>query len=104
YAREHGDPDVAEAALRGVYQALWSDGLDIARLDVLADVGEAAGLEREPLHVALGLDDLEAEVAREQEAAAAAGIRGVPAVQLGSVLATGLIPADELLEWIDANR
>lgn len=100
YARIHGDGGVAEAVLQGLYEALWSDGRDIARLDVLADIGEAAGLDREPLHVALGLDEMEAEVVREQEAAAGAGISGVPAVQVGSALATGLIAPDELLAWV----
>lgn len=90
--------------LRGIYEALWTEGLDIARIDVLADVGEAAGLDREALHVALGLDEFEPDVIREQHAAAGAEITGVPAVQLGSVLASGLLPAHELLEWIDENR
>lgn len=90
--------------LRALYDALWLDGLDIARLDVLADVGEAAGLDREALHVALGVDDFEAEVVREQEAAVAAGLTGVPAVQVSDVVATGLFPAHELVEWIERNR
>lgn len=101
FALAHGG---VEAVLRGIYEALWTDGLDIARIDVLADVGEAAGLDRDALHVALGLDEYEADVVREQHAAAGAEVPGVPAVQLGAVLASGLLPADELLEWIEENR
>lgn len=101
FALEHGH---VEATLRGIYESLWTDGHDIARIDVLADVGEAAGLDREALHVALGLDEYEADVVREQHAAAGAELPGVPAVQLGDVLASGLLPADELREWIEANR
>ena len=104
YARTQGDAATAEAVLRRLYAALWLDGLDIARLDVLADIGAAAGLDREAMHVALGLDGLEPDVVREQEAAAGAGITGVPVVQLGTAVATGLIPADELQEWIGQNR
>jgi predicted DsbA family dithiol-disulfide isomerase len=104
HARTRGGAGVAELVLRGIYRALWLDGRDIARLDVLSDVGEAAGLEREPLHVALGLNEFEAEVVAEQDAAAAAGITGVPAVQLGGVLATGLLSEDELFSWMDRNR
>lgn len=101
FALEHGH---VEAVLRGTYEALWTDGHDIARVDVLADIGEAAGLDREALHIALGLDEYEADVVREQHAAAGAEVPGVPAVQLGTLLASGLFPADELLEWIEGNR
>lgn len=101
HAREQG---AAEVLLRRLYDALWVRALDISRLDVLADEGAAAGLDREALHLALGLDRFEAEVAREQEAAEAAGIGGVPAVQVRNVVATGLFPVDELVEWIEANR
>ena len=101
YTLEHGS---TAAMLQGIYDALWTDGLDIARLDVLADIGEEAGLERDPLHVSLGLDEYEADVVREQHAAAGAEITGVPAVQLGSVVAAGLFPSDELVAWIEENR
>ena len=101
YAVDHGE---AGRVLRGIYEALWSEGHDISRLDVLADIGEAAGLEREPMHVSLGLDEYEADVVREEHAVAGAEITGVPAVQLGSVLAAGLHPADELVAWLEANR
>ncbi len=101
FALKHGE---ARAVLHGLYAALWSDGRDIARIDVLTDVGEAAGLDREALHVALGLDEFEADVVREQHAAAGAGITGVPAFQIGSVLASGLFPARELRAWIEETR
>lgn len=101
FALKHGN---GPALLRGLYHALWARGLDIARLDVLADLGEAAGLEREALHVALGLDLFRADVIREQHAAAAAGITGVPAMQLGSVRTSGFVPAEDLVAWIADSR
>lgn len=100
YAR---DGARGRAVMDAIYDALWRDGLDISRLDVLADTCAAAGVDRELLHVALGLDEREEEVVREQEAAAAAGLAGVPAVQVGDVVAVGLLPLDELVEWIEAN-
>lgn len=100
HARAHG----AEVpVLTGLYDGLWRDGLDISRLDVLADIGAAAGLDRDALHVDLGLDHFQDEVVREQEAATAAGLTGVPAVQVGEVRAVGLFPADELVDWIEDN-
>lgn len=101
YARAH---DAELAVLGRIYDALWRDGLDIARLDVLADIGEAAGLDREAMHVALGVDDFEEAVVREQEAAASVGLTGVPAVQVRDVMAVGLFPVPELVEWIEAHR
>lgn len=97
------DADEGRAMMEALYDALWRDGLDITRLDVLADLGAKTGVDRELLHVALGLDEREEEVVREQEAAAAGGLTGVPAVQLGDVVAVGLLPLDELVAWIEAN-
>jgi predicted DsbA family dithiol-disulfide isomerase len=101
FARSHGSERVV---LEAIYDALWAGGRDISRLDVLADIGADAGLDRETMHVALGLDDLEEVVVREQHAAAAAGHTGVPSVQVGDVVAVGLMSTDELVEWIEANR
>lgn len=101
YARARG---AGIDVLHRIYHALWLEGQDISRLDVLADIAEAAGLEREPLHVALGVDELEEEVVREQRAAAAAGLTGVPAMQVRDVVAVGLFPVDEVVEWIEASR
>lgn len=100
YARAE---DKDRAVMEAIYNALWHDGLDISRLDVLADAGATAGVDRERLHVALGLDEREEEVAREQDAAAAAGLTGVPAVQVRDVVAVGLLPLDELVDWIETN-
>ncbi len=41
---------------------------------------------------------------REQQAAAAAGLTGVPAVQVRDVVAVGVFPLPELVEWIESNR
>lgn len=101
YARRH---DAGPAVLHAIYDALWLEDRDISRLDVLAEIGGAAGLDREALHVALGVDELQDEVVREQRAAAAAGLTGVPAVQVRDVVAVGLFPLDDVVEWIEANR
>lgn len=101
FALEHGS---GQALLRGLYQALWTRGQDIARLDILADLGAAVGLDRDALHVALGLDEYRADVVREQHAAAGAGITGIPTVQLGSVRSSGFVVADGLVAWIEHNR
>lgn len=101
YARSH---DVEQPMVEGIYRALWQDGRDISRLDVLADIAEAVGLDPEEIHVALGVDTFQDEVIREQEAATAAGVTGVPVLQVRDVRAVGLFPVDEVVEWIESNR
>lgn len=101
YARAR---EAESRVLEGLYHALWEEGRDISRMDVLADIGEAAGLEREAMHVALGLDEYAGEVAREQDAATAAGLTAVPALQVNDVMAVGLFPLDELMVWIQEHR
>ncbi|MEJ2503610.1 MAG: DsbA family protein [Gemmatimonadota bacterium] len=91
------------AMLDALYTALWERGEDVSRLDVLAAAGSAAGVDAEALHVALGVDRWEEAVVREQEAAAAAGLMGVPAFQVGDRRASGLWSVDELIGWIEEN-
>lgn len=101
YAIQH---DAVVPVLRGIYDALWTRGQDIARIDLLADIGADAGLEREPLHVALGTDEFEADVVREEHAVAGAEVYAVPVFQVGAVRAAGVLPVDELVAWIEENR
>ena len=87
------------AMATAVYDALWRDGADLARLDVLADVGAGIGLEREALHVALGLDEQAEEVQAAQAAAEQAGVTAVPTFGLNGSRQVGLVPARDLVEW-----
>jgi predicted DsbA family dithiol-disulfide isomerase len=97
HARQHGRGlDMAEA----IYDAVWHRGLDITRLDVLADLGAATGLDPGPLHVGLGTDAWADDVARAQRDADAARIDALPTYRLDDRLLHGLLPRAELLEWI----
>ena len=82
-----------------LYQALWRDGADLGRLDVLAELGAGVGLDRDALHVALGLDEHAEVVTRAQRAAEEAGVTGVPTFSLGASTQVGLVRARELVEW-----
>jgi predicted DsbA family dithiol-disulfide isomerase len=101
HARAHGQAVTLASAL---YDALWVRGLDIGRIDVLADLGADVGLDRGALHVTLGLDVYRPEIARAQELVAGAGIDSVPAFQVGQERSVGLVPMAELRGWIDAVR
>lgn len=99
FAREHG---AAMVMAEAVYDGLWRRGLDIARLDVLTELGVEAGLDGGALHVALGVDTNAPDVTRAQEQAERDGIAGVPTFRFGGALAVGLLPASELVEWVGA--
>jgi predicted DsbA family dithiol-disulfide isomerase len=97
HARQHGRAlDMAEA----IYDAVWHRGLDTARLDVLAGLGAAIGLDPGPLHVDLGTDAWADDVARAQRDADAARIAALPTYRLDDRLLHGLLAPAELLEWI----
>ncbi len=79
-AHEGGRGREMRAAL---YAAAFS-GLDLARIDVLVDLGERAGMERIPLRMALDVDVRTPDVVAEQEEARRAGIDATPALFVGS--------------------
>lgn len=99
HARAH---ERAVAMASAIYDALWGRGLDIGRIDVLADLGAGVGLDREALHVELGLDVHGAAVARTQQLVAGSGIESVPTYQVGQIRAVGLMPAAELRSWMES--
>jgi predicted DsbA family dithiol-disulfide isomerase len=99
HAHTHG---AAVAMAEQVYDGFWRRGLDIARLDVLAELGAEAGLDGGVLHVALGVDTHAPDVARAQTQAEHDGIDGVPTFRVGQARAVGLMPASELIDWIEA--
>jgi predicted DsbA family dithiol-disulfide isomerase len=75
FARAHGRFEDMHAA---VFRALFVQGADIGRIDVLVRLGAALGLDRTELKVALDIDQYTDAVVAEEHAAAAAGIAVVP--------------------------
>jgi predicted DsbA family dithiol-disulfide isomerase len=110
FARAAGDPTAMHEA---VYRAYWQEGRDIGRIDVLVDIGAAAGLDRGALRVALDIDQWTDRVAQDSGLARRIGIGGVPAYLLGGTrdaaagavvearrLRVGLQRYDELRSWV----
>jgi predicted DsbA family dithiol-disulfide isomerase len=89
-----------------VYRAYWLDGRDIGRIDVLVEIGVAAGLDGAALRVALDIDQCAAAVEADAARGARLGLRGVPAYVLAdgtdgtARIRTGLQRYDELKEWV----
>lgn len=97
YAREHGRFDEVHDAL---YRAYFVEGLDIGRIDVLAELGARFGLDVQDLRIALGVDRYTEQVLAEEVEALGRGVRGVPAYVVDGRLVTGLQQYEDLLEQI----
>lgn len=97
YAREHGRFDEVHDAL---YRAYFVEGLDIGRIDVLAELGARCGLDGQDLRIALGVDRYTEQVLAEEAEALGRGVRGVPAYVVNGRLITGLRQYEDLLAQI----
>jgi predicted DsbA family dithiol-disulfide isomerase len=106
YAREQGRLELMHTAL---YRAYWEEGRDIGRIDVLVEIGAAAGLDGLELKVALDIDQWTERVTAEHGRAARLGATGVPAYLLqrpagsgkdGGELRVGLQLYEELRAWV----
>lgn len=68
----------AEPLIRALFRALFEDGQDVGRREVLADVAAAVGFERGEVTRFLAGDHLAAEVDAAHRRAVRIGIHGVP--------------------------
>jgi predicted DsbA family dithiol-disulfide isomerase len=87
-----------------LFRAVFVEGRDIGRIDVLVEIGVAAGLDPTELALALGLDSYADAVAQDERAASAAGIDAVPAFVAEGELALGLLPYPALRDWLRGVR
>lgn len=76
YAGTHG---VQQAVVDGLFAAYLVDGRDVGDVAVLCDIGADASLQRDAIETWLAGHDAEGAVVREEQAASAAGVDGVPA-------------------------
>lgn len=83
FALEQGGPDVQRALAERLFAAYFTDGQNVADHDVLADLAEAAGLDRDDALVYLGVGDGEDKVRAEIAEAHRLGIRAVPTFVFG---------------------
>jgi predicted DsbA family dithiol-disulfide isomerase len=100
FARARGVADVVRAA---IFEAYFTEGRDIGRIDVLVDVAVAAGLERTESKAALDVDRHEAEVASARAEAQELGVRDVPTLWVDGRLVEGF-PDPALLGTLLPDR
>jgi predicted DsbA family dithiol-disulfide isomerase len=93
---------VQDEVVESLFRSYFIDGLDIGNTKVLAQIGDAAGLDGELVEELLESDaDLES-VEREDTMARKIGIQGVPTYLVGGVhLLTGAQDPDVIARMID---
>lgn len=91
---------VAEAYVKTVMQAYWSEQRDISDIATLQELGQAAGLAPDAVAQAAGSDTFKEQIAANVEEAAARGVFGLPAMFLGDKLFWGNDRLDLLDRWL----
>jgi predicted DsbA family dithiol-disulfide isomerase len=99
FAEEQGQ---ADAVIRALFRALFEEGRDVGRPEVLAGIGAEAGLDRDEVSAFLASDRLEREVIAAHQQAERAGIHGVPVFIVEREHAiTGAQPPEILADLLD---
>jgi predicted DsbA family dithiol-disulfide isomerase len=94
--------DAADAVVRALFRALFQDGRDVSRPEVLAAVAEEAGLDREEVAEFLSSDRLARDVIAAHQQAERVGIHGVPVFIVEREHAiTGAQPPEVLADLLD---
>jgi predicted DsbA family dithiol-disulfide isomerase len=99
FAEEQGK---ADAVIRALFRALFEEGRDVGRAEVLAAIAGAAGLDPATVKEFLGGDRLAREVGEAHVRAERMGIRGVPVFIIDREHAiTGAQPPEVLAGLLD---
>lgn len=87
-----------------LYRALFEEGADIGRVDVLVDLAARHGLDRTRTKTVLDIDTHAAEVAEGRPRARAAGIDEPPALVAGGRCLQGFHNRDALGTFLESTR
>lgn len=99
FAEEKG---AADAVIRGLFRALFQEGRDVGRPELLAEVAAGAGLDPDEVVEFLAGDRLAREVVAAHQQAERVGIRGVPVFIVERAHAiTGAQPPEILADLLD---
>lgn len=99
FAEERG---AADAVIRALFRALFQEGREVGRPEVLAAVAEEAGLDRHEVSEFLASDRFTREVIAAHQQAERVGIHGVPVFIVDREHAiTGAQPPEILADLLD---
>lgn len=88
---------------RAVFDELWIEGKDIGDRDLLLDLAEDVGVDREEANQALDDADLRTEVTQKFQEAHEMGISGVPTFVYDQYAARGAVPPEQLERLVEGN-
>ena len=101
HAREQG---CFAAIHRAIFHGYFLDGRDIGRVDQLVEIAVQKGLDATAARVVLDVDRFAEAVLEERQAAAHAGIMGLPTLVLGTARLTGLRDRGEIRAFLSPLR
>jgi len=94
--------DCQGEVVEGLFDAYFIEGRDIGQSEVLIEVAEAAGLDRDATEAFLAGEELTSDVLAEDMAARKAGINGVPCfIFNGRNVLAGAQPPEVLVRMLD---
>jgi putative protein-disulfide isomerase len=110
-ARRDGE-EMAAAFLTRTQQAFYAEGRDVTTADVLADLAEELGIEREPFLHAWSSEEAKEETWRDYAISQRAGVTGFPTLVAGpndegvyGVVTRGYAPGEQVVtilkEWLE---
>jgi len=85
---------------RRIYDAYFTEGRDIGRIDVLVDVATASDLDPTEAKAVLDVDRHGARIDQQRRLALEAGIRGVPTLVLDERTLEGFHPEEEIRTFL----
>lgn len=101
YAQQQGDAAAAAQLCQAIFAAYFSEGRDIGRADVLAELAGAAGLDGAQAAAFLAGRGGQEEVSAAQQRAYASYVRSVPTVRIGAAWLTGAQPVSVFARALD---
>jgi putative protein-disulfide isomerase len=108
----HDGEEMAAAYLARAQKAFYAEGRDVTTPEVLGDLAEELGLDREPFLEVWGRDETKEETWRDYAISQRAGVTGFPTLVAGpndegvyGVVTRGFAPGEQVVtilkEWLD---
>ena len=98
-AKEHG---VADAYSEAMFRAFFQQDRNIGEDDVIVDIAESAGLNREEAAAALSSEERQRKHLDDQQLAAeTVGVSAVPSFRVNGQLVPGVLDANQLTQLVD---
>lgn len=103
YWLESRNPQLARDFAQAVYRAFFVDGRDITQVEVLADLGEQLGIEREAVAGATADDAVKTHLREVCEAAIADEVFGSPFVVIDGEAFWGVDRLPQIERWLETG-